>query len=1059
MSPMSSPSRESNLFEFPEVRVVEASAGSGKTYALAKRYVQLVLLASAQNDPEPLRSILAISFTNKTANEMKARILLFLKKFALDKFKPEEDPQEILRPIGMSRERARELSKKAMAAVISHYNYFQAQTIDRFVNSLIVGSAFDIGLTADFRIKTRSGEFIGRAFDELIEEAARDKAVRGMFEDFLEAYLYVEQRLAWMPRKEILKVLGTFFKVFNTYGLEFVGSSGHYDRLIAQRKKVLKAAADFQDVAGGFINPNKGWKYAEKLKEFVERGGPDFDFDKVPKLFEKTKTVFKGEPSKAAEKSLHKVRQEIVTLIDLEADWAFMPYLPFFTAARKKLEAICRKEDILFLDELNRKARSVFRDEVTANELYIRLAARFRHHLIDEFQDTSRLQWSNLHILIADALSSDGSLFYVGDKKQNIFSFRGGDPALFDEVKNDFPIEHIVTERLEHNRRSSLEIVKFNNAVFSEKNLERFLFAIGFDEDGKERAGAVTFDREDLKLFMDVYAGAEQKPMKEKTGGHVRLEAVDIQDADQAEEEVRRRTLQRLQELHGRFAWREIALLVRWHKDAEEATRWLIDASIPVDSERASSIKDHPHVQEIIAFLRFLGSPLDNAAFAEFIQGEVFLAASGLAADKVRDFLLSFRTRSREERKANLYLAFRQSFPEAWDKFIDEFFRNVGLYPLYELVVSLYNRLDCLNRFPGSQAFFMRLLELIREREDEYYDVGTFLEEYEGLQGEDLYVTVKSRDAVKVLTFHKAKGLDFNAVLIPFLTMKVEPGRSDDNGVNFTLIPEGDGLKLSRIKKDYGHIHAGMAKRYKEEWKRELLNELNVFYVAMTRAVFELHAFIPLKASRSHNLVRLLVPEDKLICGEPGVYSAKRKEETLETPLPPASCCDWISFLKDEFTDVRSLAARAEVERGELYHAILSGILSVKAGDEAAAVQQTVAGVERATGRIVPPEISAKIVDLLSTPDIRPFFAVDPQSVRTEVEFVDRKGNTRRVDRFLIKDKEQWVIDFKSRRGAEEEARQQVGEYMDIVKEVHPGTTVKGFVIFVEEREVEGVEK
>jgi ATP-dependent exoDNAse (exonuclease V) beta subunit len=353
----------------------------------------------------------------------------------------------------------------------------------------------------------------------------------------------------------------------------------------------------------------------------------------------------------------------------------------------------------------------------------------------------------------------------------------------------------------------------------------------------------------------------------------------------------------------------------------------------------------------------------------------------------------------------------------------------------------------------------MRFLELIREREDEYYDTGTFLKEYEAMQGEDLYVTVKSRDAVRVLTFHKAKGLDFGAVIIPFLAMKVEPGRSDDNGSNFTLIPDGDGLRLSRIKKDYGRIHPGMAARYKEEWKQELLNELNTFYVALTRAVFELHAFIPQRSGRSHNLVRSLVPDDRMLYGQPGAYRPGRQEGAAEDPLPPASCCDWIGFLKDEFKDERSLAARAEAERGELYHAILSGIPALRPGEEEAAVRLAVSALESAAGKAVPPEVSAKILDLLRTPAIRPFFDLAPREARTEVEFVDRKGSTRRVDRLLSRDDEQWVIDFKSRRGAEGEAHQQVGEYMDIVKEVYPGTAVKGFVVFIEEKEVEEVEK
>jgi ATP-dependent exoDNAse (exonuclease V) beta subunit len=225
----------------------------------------------------------------------------------------------------------------------------------------------------------------------------------------------------------------------------------------------------------------------------------------------------------------------------------------------------------------------------------------------------------------------------------------------------------------------------------------------------------------------------------------------------------------------------------------------------------------------------------------------------------------------------------------------------------------------------------------------------------------------------------------------------------------------------------------------------------------MTRAIFELHAFIPLKAGRSHNLVLTLVPENKMLCGAPGEYERGKKDEFSETALPPASCCDWISFLKDEFTDVRTLAVRAEAERGKLFHAILAGIFSLKPGEEAAAIQLAVSAFERVNRKTCPPEVVAKITDLLRAQDIRRFFDLSAKDTRTEVEFVDRFGNTRRVDRLLVTDKEIWVIDFKSRRGAEEAAREQVREYMEILKEVYPGKIVSGFVVYIEEQEVESV--
>ena len=238
--------QQKEIFQFPEVRVVEASAGSGKTYALAKRYIQLLLSASdpaveaarqrrgspaqgevRQGRPEAAaRAILAITFTNKAAMEMKERILEFLKTIALKKLSASEQ-KEILLPLGLSIEQASPKAFAMMEAIIRHYNFFQVQTIDKFINALLSGCAFKVGLTAHFKIKTNAREYLEYALDQTIDRAARDKDIRQVFEHFLHNYLYLENRSGWFPKRDMAAILYALFTQTNTYGgtLRPVGSS------------------------------------------------------------------------------------------------------------------------------------------------------------------------------------------------------------------------------------------------------------------------------------------------------------------------------------------------------------------------------------------------------------------------------------------------------------------------------------------------------------------------------------------------------------------------------------------------------------------------------------------------------------------------------------------------------------------------------------------------------------------------------------------------------------------------------------------------------------------
>ncbi len=1012
-------------FPSPEVRVVEASAGSGKTYALAKRYVQLILHLTRARGAPPVHTILAITFTNKAAFEMKERIITLLKQLALGVMNDAER-DGIIGPITMTPARAREAAAQVMDTILRHYNFFQVQTIDKFINGLLVTSAFRIGLTADFRIKTRSREYLAAALDALIDEASSRPAVRKAFDDFLVSMLLVESRSAWLPRDVILDTVEQLFGEHNTYARDFVRGGVRPEDILKIKTGVLGLVGDlvermprgahatFEKSMRKFVaDHRKGFRFAAGLSSYFDAGKPI-----QPK---------KGMVLEAwHEDQWALIQKALASAARAEVEHLYDPYLEIFARVREKLDAACRRDDIVFLASLNAMAKAVHEQGLSPDELYYRLAVRFEHYLFDEFQDTSLLQWENLRMLPEDAIARGGSLFYVGDKKQAIYSFRGGETRLFDDIRAQYAEGyHLRSEPLTISRRSHERIVAFNNEIFSIANLAALMRA----GEGDDKP-LLPVRPQDIAELQRVYGGARQEALASRPGGCVRVERLDGDGKDEVYAAARPRVMARLRELKSRFAWREIAILVRKNDEVERVTRWLLEEGIPSSSERTLNIREHPLVGEVAAFLRFLASPADNAAFGEFIQGRIFAAASGMFQDDLRDALLDWR----QMKKGPLYEQFRAAFPSWWQRLLEPFFNAAGMYPLYETVASFYRVTGALEHFPDDQGFLMHFLGLIGKNEEECPDAASFLAYYDDLEGESLYVDVVASDAVQVMTVHKAKGLGFSAVIVPFLSISLTRSRSGQRkALMYTLCPEEDGLKLYHFNEHHTR-HCALAQELAVEEKMGLFfAELNNVYVALTRAACEMHLFIPPRAGSGVNLALYLVPERLYAAGDPAPAYPNIAAEPAGAPrelLPPA-CRDWMAFLKDEFMDESTLTSRRHRERGKAFHAAL-------AGDSSG----------------LTPEMRQELELFLADARIRPFVEAPGAQVLVEQEFVDRAGCSRRMDRVLVFEREVWVIDFKTSRADEAAGVAQVREYIGILREVYPRREVKGFLLFIATREV-----
>ena len=1051
----------------PEVRVVEASAGSGKTYCLAVRYLKLLINPGLELEDIPLNGIAAITFSNKAALEMKDRITRFLKMLALDSFPNPKEKETLLSYLSVDEGSARQKALKIMDEIIRHYNSFRVQTIDSFINAILCGCAFKFGLSSAFRIKDDYREYLAYSFDRLIDSVNKDNSVKELFLNFLRQYLYVERKKSWFPKREILAMLEFLFHSVNAYGVPLIKYDKDFKDIIAKREQILSLMLKLKKCMPEGSNRQSWGGFIDSLNEKTGPSGIDHFFRPFSK---DAFPMRKGEALNPDALGLwQKIKDTISTLREYEAFSLFNCYIDIFDSTALFFREFSQEEDIIFLPELNSRMLGLFSGEealVTVPELYYRLAAVFRHFLIDEFQDTSGLQWKNLFPMVEEALSSGGSLFYVGDKKQAIYRFRGGDAYLMERIGAGLKHFNLKEEFLNRNYRSQKEIVEFNNQVFSRENLLNFLGQVSSgDRDG------FSLELEDRDEITGVFKEAKQEYKKEKQGGlgygkpnhgllasgRVSFELILAGEGpENMEDSIKVKTISLIKELRERFEYQDIAVLARSNNEVEKISSWLIAEGLPVESEKTLNIAQNHRIKELTAFLSFLNSPIDNLSFASFILGDIFIQVSGISGRQIRDFL--FRISLKGGCRDYLYVEFRDSFPKAWKELIEGFYKNSGFIPLYELCISILAKFKAMENFSQAQGFFMRFLELIKLKEEDAQSLPLFLEYLESAPAEDLYVYSSASVSIKAMTIHKAKGLEFSVVIIPFLEMSTR--LSGGKGESFFVFANDSSLRLANLNKEGALNSLVLSRLYRGELKKALIDELNCIYVAFTRPKYELYGFIPEKASGVRNPAALLLSSIPLPAwegigeGEIASPPAAPRNDDSKHPLlniPPSLYKDWTGFLREELEDRAVIRNRDQILKGEVKHYLLSCLGNIFGldPDEAAsrAVEKTIARYPLVSPK---EELEGFLRSLLSNAGLKKFFFAPDGCVYTEKELVDKFGNTRRIDRLIIKKDEAWVVDYKSSRLESEKGKKQLQEYMGLVSQIYPGLRVRGYLVFLD---------
>ncbi|MFH1423064.1 MAG: 3'-5' exonuclease, partial [Planctomycetota bacterium] len=502
---------------------------------------------------------------------------------------------------------------------------------------------------------------------------------------------------------------------------------------------------------------------------------------------------------------------------------------------------------------------------------------------------------------------------------------------------------------------------------------------------------------------------------------------------------------------------KSIAILCRSNKEIELVTGWLSEEKINVESERTLNIMNNPLIQELIAFLKFLSSPIDSIAFSAFILGDIFTSAASLDRQKVSDFIFEF---NRKDAKTTgyLYRAFRKQFPGIWDEFIADFFKNVGFVSLYELLVSIMCKFSVFDNFGKFQGFFMHFLELATKLEEENSEINYFLEYINVILEKHLYVNFSDQNTVKVMTIHKAKGLGFSVVVVPFLD--IELGAQTRGSKPSYLVYEKqvrEKFGLLRLDSKYAKFSSRIRNIYRREHVKSFIDELNVIYVTFTRAECELYIFVPCSAERENNSALLLIPEGITEQGVQVNYSEKdtgHESRQLHISMPQYK--DWVSALKEEFPQNTEFSNRQNIQRGEILHAMLAQVGNLSEQKPEAILKILRDGIENEYSLIENADgYIAALEKIISSKTTKQFFHCgDNVKIYREKEFVDKYGRTYRIDRLIMRDKEVQIIDFKSSAENKKEHVMQVNEYVQIVRDVYPDKKVSGYLLYMDEVKV-----
>ena len=826
----------------PSFNLINASAGSGKTYSLVFSYVKELLLNS--ND-DHFRSLLALTFTNKAVNEMKSRIIETLSDFV--KVEDCEMRNRISAQINLGQKEIRNKSERILKNILFNYSGFDVLTLDSFTHRIIRSFTLELKLPKSFEVVIEHDEILNEVIDVLIDQVGIDKEITKSLVDythykidnndkqsikdiFLEASKII---LNENDRSFLKKIRSCTSKEFqetrielnkirlreSKKAIEFAQSALNKLSLNGLNESIFSSGMVIKHFTSIIKNKFEGI-YLNKLeKNLVEgkkvikkTGNPDHLIHLAETLLPEIYKYFMN-----AKKSILKC----MLIDELNKQWVPVSFISIIADTLSSYE---KEEKKILIGKFNEKISQVV-EEYQAPFIYEKIGEKYKHFFIDEFQDTSILQWKNLKPLLVNALESEdlngkyGSVFLVGDPKQAIYRWRGGSIDMFLKFlkKRKFNNTEIsIGERLE-NRRSLCEIVDFNNKFFE--------MALESISDSKYRS-----------FYKESFHQNIISPKGGKVEIHFVKEREDITHIKKTAEAL-------LEAKKNGFDWGSMAILVRKKNQAISIFESLSKINIPIVSTESLLVKKSSSINLIISVLKLNVFPEKSIERINICK--YFIKKNDLGKYSHDIFVNSLKG-SIKDFTNFLVKKFRFSFNPIQGDYLS----------FYELIESYINDLGINKNFDSYIEFF---LEYCYDFSIKSNNVFKFLKKWES-DSEKLTIPLPDdTQAVRIMTIHKAKGLQFPFVVLPFLSSDFQPSFRIRRQVWYPIEFENTSVNFGRI--NFSSRLETYSEKSKEifdnDKKENELDALNNLYVAMTRAVVKMviitSIFEKLKAKKNYS--------------------------------------------------------------------------------------------------------------------------------------------------------------------------------------------------------------
>lgn len=1020
-------------------KVYDASAGSGKTFALVKEYLKLLFTAT-YNDG--FKQILAITFTNKAVGEMKTRILDTLKQFS--------DPEISADTNGMFKAITEELAlqpkdvhQKAIVllnTIMHNYAAFDISTIDGFNHKLIRTFAHDLKIPINFEVELDTPSLLSQAVDSLIAKAGTDKKLTKVLIDF--ALEKADDDKSW----DVSRDFNTIAKLLiNDNDLPHLESIKHktLEDFSGLKSQLIKQIANQEVLIAELANnllsvfeanglDQKSFSRGTLFNHFVKIS--NLEFYKIydnqlanniaeGKLYTKTLDSAKAQAIDQLlpqiETVYHKIKTTVLDVKFLRAVYKNVTPLSVLNAINKELTLIKEDENKLLISEFNTLISKEIKNQPTPF-IYERLGEKFRHYFIDEFQDTSQMQWENLIPLIENTLTGQnlkgeqGTAMLVGDAKQAIYRWRGGKAEQFiglTKEDNPFPVKKEVV-RLEYNYRSYKNVIEFNNQFF-------------------DYLSQTSFSSPD---YSDLYNKAKQKPVI-KHEGYVNLNFLDIQSEDDINQLYPETVFETINKcLENNYNLKDICILVRKKKEGVAIAEYLSDKGVRITSSETMLINNSEDVRLVVNIFRLLVNPNNLEVKIKVLD---YIASLNAIEDKHQFF------------KTHLNLPL-QAFFESFKLF------DIDCDPTQLVQLSLYDLAESIvrgfNLTKKSNAYIQYFLDIILEfSQKKISDIPGFLDYYDTKKDSLNIVSPSNQNAIQIMTIHKSKGLEFPVVIFPYAQLEIyremEPkewfplNQSQFNGFSKTLI------NFNKDFEDFGDIGESIYLKHRSEQE---LDNMNLLYVALTRPIEQLYII-----SKKENQTKTGVKFDSysgLLMNylmQQGLWNDSQLEYSFgqqnrevvpeEKPETTQETEQFISVAKQDH-DIKIITKSGylwdteqqnAIEKGNLIHDIMAEINTEK---EVPAVIK-----DYINSGIINKEQALLLIDTINTiinhPELKDYYSTD-YTIYNERDIISKSGAIIRPDRLAIKDNTATIIDYKTGL-PDPKYQQQLETYSDILKEMN----------------------